>query len=142
MSEVKNGDKVKVHYTGKLEDGTVFDSSQGKDPLEFTVGDGKIIPGFEEGIIGMKVGESKKVDINSDNAYGSHQDNLIVKIGRDKLPSDIEPKVGLFLEIKQNNGSVGGAVIKEVEDDNITLDMNHPLAGKNLFFNIELVEIY
>ena len=138
---IKNGDKVKVDYTGKLDDGTVFDTTEGRQPLEFEVGSGKVIPGFENGIIGMELGEKKTIKIEAKDAYGDHKENLVAEIDKKHLPKDMEPKVGLQLEIKQENGQNIFAVIKKVSDDTITIDANHPLAGKDLTFEVELVEI-
>jgi peptidylprolyl isomerase len=132
----KTGDTVRVHYTGKLADGTVFDTSAGSEPLEFTLGEGKVIPGFEQAVTGMKVGEYKKVTIPVDEAYGQRQEDLIFEVGRDKLSPDIKPEVGMQLQ-----GSQGVVTIIKVSETTITLDANHPLAGQDLTFDIELVEI-
>jgi peptidylprolyl isomerase len=132
----KTGDTVRVHYTGKLADGTVFDTSAGSEPLEFTLGEGKVIPGFEQAVTGMKVGEYKKVTIPVDGAYGQRQEDLIFEVGRDKLSPDIKPEVGMQLQ-----GSQGVVTIIKVSETTITLDANHPLAGQDLTFDIELVEI-
>ncbi len=134
------GDTVKVHYTGRLQDGSVFDTSVGSDPLEFTVGDGKIISGFEEAVIGMQVGESKTITIPADQAYGQRSDDMIFEIGRDELPASIDPEVGMQLQQTQG-GSVSVVTIIEITETTVKIDANHPLAGQDLTFDIELVEI-
>lgn len=141
MSKARTGNTVKVHYTGKLDDGSIFDSSIDRNPLEFTLGKGQLIPGFEKGVIDMEVGESKSIKIPSDEAYGPRKDDLVVNLERDKVPVDIHPEVGLQLQIKQHDGSTGNVLITDVTDTYITLDANHPLAGRDLTFDIELVEI-
>lgn len=135
------GDTVKVHYTGTLADGTQFDSSAGKEPLEFTLGSGRVIAGFDEGVTGMKVGEKKTITIPADEAYGQYREDLTLKIGRSELPSDIEPAAGMQLQMTQANGAVITVKITEVTADTVTLDANHELAGKDLTFELELVEI-
>jgi peptidylprolyl isomerase len=138
----KNGDTVQVNYTGKLADGTVFDSSVGRDPLEFTLGAGNMIPGFEKAVLGMKVGEKKTVTIPSDEAYGPHLDELVIGVSRDRLPADTEPKVGQMLSATGQNGEAIRFTITGISDNGtVTLDANHPLAGKDLTFDIELVKI-
>lgn len=141
MSQAKKDDKVKVHYTGSLEDGTVFDSSRERDPLEFTVGTGQVIPGFENGIIGMTIGDTKTVLIDVDNAYGQVRDDLIIEVEKDDIPADIKPEKGQQLQINQAEGKVIPVTIIDVKEDKIILDANHPLAGKSLTFEIELLEI-
>jgi len=138
---VKKGDKVKVDYTGKLEDGTVFDTSEGKHPLEFEVGAGKLIKGFDNAVMGMKKGEEKEVKIEPKDAYGDHNPALLKKIPRDKLPPEPEPKAGMMLAMKTPDGRQFPAKIAEVDDKEITIDLNHPLAGRILIFTIKLVEI-
>ena len=141
MSKVKDGDTVKVHYTGKLEDGSVFDSSVSRDPLEITLGEGKLIPGFEKAVVGLEVGDKTTANIVSADAYGERRDDLEVTIERDQLPEDIEPEVGMQLQLNQPNGQPVPVQITKVEDENIIIDANHPLAGKDLTFDIELIEI-
>jgi peptidylprolyl isomerase len=141
MTQVENGNTVKVHYTGTLEDGTQFDSSAGRDPLEFTVGSGQIIPGFEEAVMGMKPGDEKTVTIPSEQAYGPHHEELLVKVGRELIPDHVEPELGQQLEIRQEDGQVIAVVITEMTDNEITMDANHPLAGQDLIFKIELVAV-
>ena len=138
----KNGDTVQVNYTGKLADGTVFDSSQGRDPLEFTLGRGDMIPGFEKEVLGMKVGDKKTFTIPSDEAYGPHLDNLVIEVSRDRLPGNVTPEVGMQLVMSAPDGKTIPATITKVTDNtSVTLDANHPLAGKDLTFDIELVKI-
>jgi peptidylprolyl isomerase len=138
----KNGDTVQVNYTGKLADGTVFDSSVGRDPLEFTLGAGNTIPGFEKAVLGMKVGEKKTVTIPADEAYGPHLDEMVIEISRDRLPKDKEPEVGQMLSATGQNGETIRFTITGISDNGtVTLDANHPLAGKDLTFDIELVKI-
>lgn len=141
MSNAQTGDKVRIHYTGKLDDGTQFDSSRGRDPLEFKLGDGAIIPGFEKAVDGMAVGDSKSVTIPPEDAYGERHDQLVQDVPKSALPEDIEPAVGMQLQSQTPDGQVMQLVVTDVSDDAITVDGNHPLAGKNLNFEIELVEI-
>ncbi len=141
MAKSKKGDVVKVHYTGKLSDGTIFDSSKDRDPLSFNLGKNEVITGFENAVMGMEEGESKAITIPSDEAYGDYKKNLVIPVGRDKIPSDINPEVGMQLESVQPDGKRIPVTVTEVEDDQVTLDANHPLAGQDLHFDIELVEI-
>ena len=141
MSEAKNGDSVKIHYTGTLDDGSVFDSSAGRDPLEFTLGSGQVIPGFEEAVLGMKTGESKKVTIPMDKAYGPRNEAMVIQAPRDQVPPEINPEVGQQLQMSGPDGQMVIVRVIEVTDDVVTLDANPPLAGKDLTFEIELVEI-
>ena len=138
---VKTGNTVQVNYTGKLSDGTVFDTSVGRSPLEFTLGTSKIIPGFEKAVLGMKVGEKKTVTIPANEAYGPYKDNLTLEVPLELLPSGVNPQVGMQLQQKQADGSVVVALITKVSDKSVLLDANHPLAGKDLTFEIELVKI-
>jgi peptidylprolyl isomerase len=141
MSQAKNGDNVKVHYTGTLEDGTVFDSSIDREPIQFTLGNGQLIKGFEDAVTGMSVGETKTVRISSNEAYGPHRDELILKFNKSDFPPSIEPEEGLVLNLRSQDGKSLMAEIKGISGDTVTLDGNHPLAGKDLTFKIELVEI-
>ncbi|SRR5579883_1426268 len=141
MAQAKAGDTVKVHYTGKLDDGTVFDSSVDREPLEFTIGSGNIIPGFEQAVVGMSLGESKTEIIPTDQAYGPHLDEMVVVVDRQQMPEEIDPQVGQQLQIQQQNGQVLPVVITDVSGASVTLDANHPLAGEDLTFDIRLVEI-
>lgn len=139
---VKKGDTIKVEYTGKLEDGTVFDSSEkhGK-PLEFEVGAGQLIKGFEEGVVGMKEGEEKEIAIKKEDGYGEPNPELVKKVPRDQLPKEQEPQPGMMLVLTMPNGQQVPAKITEVNDQEATLDLNHPLAGKDLTFNIKVTDI-
>jgi FKBP-type peptidyl-prolyl cis-trans isomerase 2 len=138
----KTGDTVQVNYAGKLADGTVFDSSVGREPFEFTLGAGQAIPGFDNAIIGMKVGEKKTVTIPVDEAYGPHLDDMVIEVSRDRIRSDAEPKVGQILEATGQNGETIRFTVTSISDNGtVTLDANHPLAGKDLTFDIELVKI-
>ena len=137
----KDGDTVKIHYTGTLEDGTTFDTSEGREPLEFTLGEGRMIPGFEKAVYGLQVGKSKTVTIPAEEAYGPYSDDLILVVEREELPANLEPEVGQQLQMQQTDGGTAVVIIIDVSEDTITIDVNHPLAGKDLTFEIELVEI-
>lgn len=141
MSKAKDGDTVKVHYTGTLENGEVFDTSQEREPLEFQLGQGQLIPGFEKAVIGMSEGDSTKVDIPSDEAYGEVRDDLVINVPKDQLPDDVEPKIGMQLQVNQQNGQPIPVRITEIKNEELILDANHPLAGKDLTFEIELLEV-
>jgi peptidylprolyl isomerase len=149
MAQVKQGDKVRVDYTGRLEDGTVFDSSEchedecdcSSGPLEFTVGEGQVIPGFEAAVLGMSVGEQKTVTIPVADAYGEHQEELVAVVNRSELPTGLDPAVGQQLELTQEDGHTFPVLITEANETSITLDANHPLAGRPLIFDIKLMEI-
>jgi len=141
MTQAKTGDTVRIHYTGTLDDGTQFDSSDGRDPLEFALGGGQVIPGFDTAVDGMAVGENKSVTIQPAEAYGERHDQLLQQVPRSSLPEDMEPAVGMQLQSQGPDGQVMNLVVTEVEDDSITVDANHPLAGQALTFAIELVEI-
>jgi len=138
--EASAGDTVRVHYTGRLQDGTVFDSSLEREPLELTIGQGEVIAGFEHALIGMKVGTSVTVTIQAEHAYGPYYDDLVFEVPRSRLPEDSEPQVGQILGFQTESGTWKVTVV-EVSESTITLDSNHPLAGKDLTFEIELVEI-
>lgn len=141
MSQARKGDNVKVHYKGILSDGTEFDSSSGREPLEFTIGEGMLIPGFENAVEGMAPGESKKVVIPAEEAYGPYIKELVADFDKAQFPPDINPEVGTQLQIEQDNGGTTLVRVIDVTESNVTLDANHPLAGKDLIFDIELVEI-
>lgn len=141
MVQAKNGDSVRIHYTGRLEDGTVFDSSAGRDPLEFTLGDGRVIPGFEEAVLGMRAGESKSVTIPSGKAYGERNEQLIIEVPRSQVPPDLNPELEQKLQMGGPNGELIVVTVVGLSDDAIVLDANPPLAGKDLVFDLELVEI-
>ena len=138
---VEVGDFIKVHYTGTLDDGSIFDSSEGREPLEFTAGAGQMIKGFDAAVIGMKVGESKTVTIPAVDAYGSHDDELVLTFSKDELPEGMNPNVNDQLLLTQANGRQVPVVVVEVTDEIVIVDANHELAGKDLTFEIELVEI-
>ncbi len=141
MSVAKAGDAVQVHYTGKLADGEIFDSSEGREPLGFSLGSGNVIPGFENAIIGMQVGEAKDVVIPVHEAYGERHEQMIQTVQRDQMELGVEPEVGMTVELHSNSGEVIPLVISEVTETTVTVDGNHPLAGQELHFNIRLVEI-
>ncbi|BHH82061.1 FKBP-type peptidyl-prolyl cis-trans isomerase [Desulforhopalus sp. 52FAK] len=140
MTEVRRGDNVKVHYTGTLEDGSVFDSSEGAEPLSFAVGSGQVIVGFDEAVMGMKVGDTKTVDIPCAKAYGERNDEMIIQAPIDQVPPDMDLEIGMRLEMGGANGEILRVVVAEIEETHVTLDANPPLAGKDLKFKLELVE--
>jgi len=141
MQTVKSGDTVKVHYHGKLTDGTTFDSSEGREPLEFEVGSGMVIKGFDDGVTGMQTGEKKTINIPVDEAYGPVNEDMLVEFPRSNFPPEMNPEIGMQLNMTSGDGQVIPVVITEVQDDIISLDANHPLAGHDLVFDLELVEI-
>ena len=141
MQQVKSGDTVKVHYHGKLTDGTTFDSSEGKEPLEFEVGSGMVIAGFDNGVTGMSVGEKKTIKIPVDEAYGTKQDDLLMEFPKTNFPADMVAEVGMQLNMSNGSGQNFPVVIREVKDDVVVLDANHPLSGEDLVFDLEIVEI-
>lgn len=141
MTAAKAGDSVKIHYTGKLADGTVFDSSSGREPLGFTIGSGEVIPGFDAAVTGMKVGEAKSVTIPMDQAYGPRNDQLIIEVPRDQVPPDINPEVGQQLQMGGPNGELVVVRVVGVDERMVVLDANPPLAGEELNFELELVAI-
>jgi FKBP-type peptidyl-prolyl cis-trans isomerase 2 len=141
QQQVKDGDKVKVHYHGKLRSGETFDSSQGREPLEFTVGGGQVIKGFDEGVKGMQVGDKKTVEIAVDDAYGQKSQEMIIEFPKNQFPEDMNPEMGMQLMMNNGSGQQFPVTIVEVKDQSVILDANHPLAGQDLVFDIELVEI-
>jgi peptidylprolyl isomerase len=141
MTEVKNGDTVRIHYTGTLTDGSVFDSSEGRDPLQFTAGAGQVIPGMDEEMAGMKVGEKKTLNIPCEKAYGPLNPAARQAIPREGIPDDIPLEIGTQLQMQSPDGQVLPVTVVEVDEATVTLDANHPLAGKDLTFEIELVSI-
>lgn len=141
MAQVKSGDKIKVHYHGRLSSGETFDSSAGREPLEFEVGSGMVIKGFDEGVTGMRVGEKKTVNIPFDDAYGERNPDMIIEMPKDRFPKDMEIEMGMSLGMSDENGHQFQVTIVEIKDDVVLLDANHPLAGEDLIFDLELVEI-
>lgn len=141
MKKAKKNDKVKVHYTGSLKNGEIFDSSKGKDPLEFTLGQGQVIKGFDDGVVGMEINEKKTLQITADLAYGAPNNELIQEVPKTHLADGLAPEVGMNLVTRTSEGKEIPLVITEVKDDTIIVDANHPLAGKDLTFEVTLVEI-
>ena len=141
MQHVKKGDKVKVHYHGKLTSGETFDSSEGKEPLEFKVGEGSVIKGFEEGVMGMQIGDKKTIQVSIEDAYGPKNEEMLIEFPKDRFPSDMNAEVGMPLTMSNGSGQNFRVTIVEVKVDSVILDANHPLAGEDLIFDIELVEI-
>ena len=141
MKEAQVGDLVRVHYTGKLKNGEVFDSSKERDPLEFTLGNKELLAGFEDGVVGMKPGDSKSVTLEPENAFGDRREDLLLKLPKREFPQNITPSVGLQLRLSNASGNEMTVVITEVGKDSVTLDGNHPLSGQTVIFNIELIEI-
>jgi len=141
MQQVKTGDKVKVHYHGRLVNGETFDSSEGRQPLEFEVGSGMVIKGFDDGVTGMKVGEKKTINIPAENAYGEKNADMIIDYPKAQFPENIELEVGTPLVMSSASGQQFQVKIAEVKEDVVILDANHPLAGEELIFDLELVEI-
>jgi peptidylprolyl isomerase len=141
MSQAQSGDTVRIHYTGKLDDGTQFDSSAGRDPLEFALGSGQVIPGFDNAVEGMAVGDSKSVAIQPTEAYGERHEQLVQAVPKNALPDDMNPAVGMQLQGQDPQGQMTRFVVTAVMAETITLDANHPLAGQTLNFDLELVAI-
>jgi FKBP-type peptidyl-prolyl cis-trans isomerase 2 len=141
MAQVKSGDKVKVHYHGKLTSGETFDSSAGREPLEFEVGSGMVIKGFDDGVTGMIVGDKKTINIQYDEAYGPRNPDMVIEMPKDKFPKDLDIEVGLPLGMSDQQGQQFQVTIVEIKEDVVMLDANHPLAGQDLVFDLELVEI-
>ena len=141
MAEAKQGDTVQLHYMGKLPDGTIFDSSRERHPLQFTIGNGQVIAGFEQAVIGMKIGDLKTARIPMEQAYGPRRDDLVVTMDRSKLPPGLNPKIGQRLEMTQVDDQTSLVTVTDATESTLTLDANHPLAGKELTFDIELVGI-
>jgi peptidylprolyl isomerase len=141
MEQAKQGDTVKVHYTGKLENGTVFDTSRNRHPLQFTIGRGQVIAGFEQAVVGMNTGESKTAIVPVDQAYGPRRQDMIITMERSQLPPDLNPSIGQRLELTQMDDQRVLVTVTGITTTTMTLDANHPLSGKNLTFDIELVGI-
>lgn len=141
MAQAQNGDKVRVHYHGKLRSGETFDSSEGREPLEFTIGSGQVIKGFDDGVTGMTAGEKKTVEIPVGDAYGEKNEEMIIEFPKSQFPPDMNPEVGMQLMMNNGQGQSFPVNIVEVRDETVLLDANHPLAGQDLIFDLELVEI-
>jgi peptidylprolyl isomerase len=141
MGQVKSGDKVRVHYHGKLTTGETFDSSQGREPLEFEVGNGSVIKGFDDGVTGMTVGEKKTINIPFNEAYGPRNPEMVIPMPKDRFPDDMEIEVGMPLMMSDQEGQQFQVTVVDIQDDKVMLDANHPLAGQDLIFDLELVEI-
>lgn len=141
MAQAKTGDTVKVHYTGKLDDGTIFDTSVQREPLQFTIGEGQLIADFEQAVVGMNPGESKIIQIPAHKAYGPHREEMVLVVDRNQFPDDVEPKVDQQLQVQQASGETFVVKVTDVSESSVTLDANHPLAGKDLTFDINLTEI-
>lgn len=141
MIQVKSGDTVKVHYTGKFEDGTEFATSLNDSPLEFTIGEGQVIPGLEQAIIGMSPGEAKTAQILADQAYGPYQESNVVEVNRDQFPPHLDLKIGTVLRMRKADGKKFRRIVTTLSDTKVRLDANHPLAGENLTFDLHLVDI-
>lgn len=141
MEQVKNGDKIKVHYHGKLRSGETFDTSDGREPLEFTVGSGQVIKGFDQGVMGMQVGDKKTVEIQVADAYGEKQQEMMIEFPKNQFPEDMKPEVGMQLMMNNGAGQSFPVTVAEVKEESVVLDANHPLAGQDLIFDLELVEI-
>ncbi len=139
--KVKNEDIIKVHYTGKFENGDIFDSSLERDPLIFQTGVGMMIPGFDKGVIGMEVGEKRQISVPPEDGYGDVDPNRIIEMGKDKFPEGHTPEVGMQMELVDQHQHAIPATIKEIKEDSVILDANHPLAGKSVVFDVELLEI-
>ena len=141
MASAKTGDTVRVHYTGTLADGTVFDTSRDREPLEFTIGQNMVIPGFENGIVGMNEGDSKAISIPAGEAYGVYNEQLVAVVPRSQVPPEMELSLGMILQVRSPEGSLARAIVREITETEVTLDLNHPLAGQDLVFEVGLVKI-
>ncbi len=141
QQEARAGDTVQVHYTGTLDSGEVFDSSEGREPLEFTVGAGQVIPGFDKAVEGMQVGESREVRIPAEEAYGEYHDELVFALPRSQVPPDLTVQPGQMLQVQDPQGQLFTVVVRDVTEDALVLDGNHPLAGQALNFQVKLVNI-
>ena len=141
MAQVKQGDTVKVHYTGTFDDGTVFDTSAEREPLQFTIGSGQVIPGFDNAVLNMTLGEKKTVNIPAEEAYGPRSEELVAEVGRDRFPSDLELEIGQQLQVGLADGDQAVVLIVDISETTVKLDANHPMAGMDLNFELELIEI-
>jgi FKBP-type peptidyl-prolyl cis-trans isomerase 2 len=141
MRKSQDGDTVKVHYTGKVKDGEVFDSSREREPLEVTIGQNQVIPGFENALKDLSVGETRQITLAPEDAYGPYREDMIVKVDRSRFPENVDPQIGQRFQVQSADGSPLTVMVKDTADDGVTLDANHPLAGKDLEFDLEMVEI-
>ena len=141
MAEAKSGDTVKIHFTGKLQDETVIETSKDRDPLEFKIGDGNVIPGLEQGVIGMAAGDKKTIAISPEDAFGQPQEDLVVDVKKSEFPKDVELAAGVYLNIESSDGKEFKAKVVEIKEDTVILDANHPLAGVTINYDVELIEI-
>ena len=141
MAQANEGDEVQVHYTGKLEDGTIFDSSEDGEPLSFTIGENRVIPGFEEAVTGMEPGDSRTTEVEPEQAYGEHREDMVMEMDRDQIPGEVDPEVGQQLQLRLENGQTVPVLITALGEDTVTIDANHPLAGRKLIFEIEVVDV-
>ncbi len=138
---VKEGDTIKIHYTAKLKDGDVFESSRGHVPFQFKVGEGSVIPGLEKAVIGMKVGETKTVEVSPEDGFGPRHEELVFRVDKKSIPQDIDPFIGQNLQMQHPDGGIVNLTVTDINEDTVTLDANHPLAGNMIIFDLELVEI-
>jgi peptidylprolyl isomerase len=141
MRQAKHGDTVRVHYRGKLRDGSVFDASFDREPLQFTIGGGEIMPGFEEAVVGMNPGDFKTTEVSAEKAFGPYREDMLVVVDKSEFPENVEPKVGQSVPISRPDGPPIDLAVTEVTESAVTLDANHPLAGEDLKFEIELIDI-
>jgi peptidylprolyl isomerase len=141
MRQAKLGDTVRVHYRGKLHDGSVFDASFDREPLQFTIGEGKVIPGFEEAVVGMNPGDSKTTELPAEKAFGPHREDMVVVVDKSEFPAPAEPRVGQSVPIPRPDGPPVDVIVTEVTESEVTVDANHPLAGEDLTLDIELIDI-
>ncbi len=141
MAQPKQGDTVKVHYTVRLGDGVILGSTTDHEPLQFTIGEGRVLPGFEQAVVGMNPGELKTIEVLSDNAFGPHLDELVVDVARSRLSAEFEPKAGEQVQLQEKDGQAATVLITDVSESSITIDANHPLAGKDLTFDIQFIEV-
>jgi peptidylprolyl isomerase len=141
MAEAKLGDTVKIHFAGKLQDETVIETSKDRDPLEFKIGDGNVIPGLEQGVIGMAAGDKKTIAVSPEEGFGQQQEDLVVDLKKSEFPEDVEFAVGAYLNIETSDGKEFKAKVVEIKEDTVTLDANHPLAGVTINYDVELLEI-
>jgi len=141
MSQVKDGNTAKIHFTGKLENGEVFDTSLEREPMEFRVGNGDVMPGLEAGVVGMAIGDTKTIEIPPEQGFGARHEDLVVEVVKNLIPESVTPEVGQRMQVSKEEGEMIVVTIIDMSDDTVTLDANHPLAGHTLFFDVELIEI-